>query len=116
MSSLYQNSSTSADKDARLQQLSEWLASTGLVEVETGRPASADASFRRYFRYDVVPAMREKLGATLVAMDAPPERENVPAFIHVQGLLMQPLPGLTDPVRLGKLVDPVKLLSQRNEH
>jgi aminoglycoside/choline kinase family phosphotransferase len=72
MSSLYQNSSTSADKDARLQQLTEWLASTGLVEVETGRPASSDASFRRYFRYDVVSGMREKLGATLVAKDAPP--------------------------------------------
>jgi len=91
MSSLYQKSSTSADAalapDLRLAQLNEWLASTGLVEVESGRPASIDASFRRYFRYDVVPAMQDKLGATLVAMDAPPERENVPAFIHVQGLL-----------------------------
>lgn len=91
MSSLYQKSSTSADAalapDPRLAQLNEWLASTGLVEVESGRPASVDASFRRYFRYDVVPAMQDKLGATLVAMDAPPERENVPAFIHVQGLL-----------------------------
>ena len=91
MSSLYQTSSTSADAalppDLRLAQLNEWLASTGLVEVESGRPASIDASFRRYFRYDVVPAMQDKLGATLVAMDAPPERENVPAFIHVQGLL-----------------------------
>jgi len=87
MSSLYQNSSTSANADARLVLLNEWLASTGLVEVGSGRPASIDASFRRYFRYDVVPAMQDKLGATLVAMDAPPERENVPAFIHVQGLL-----------------------------
>lgn len=87
MSSLYQNTSTSTAPDARLALLNEWLASTGLVDVATGRPASVDASFRRYFRYDVVPAMQDKLGATLVAMDAPPERENVPAYIHVQGLL-----------------------------
>ncbi|MBQ5948520.1 aminoglycoside phosphotransferase family protein [Massilia sp. ST3] len=87
MSSLYQTSPSSADRDARLAQLNAWLATTGLVDVGSGRPASADASFRRYFRYDVAPALREKLGATLVAMDAPPERENVPAFIHVQGLL-----------------------------
>jgi aminoglycoside/choline kinase family phosphotransferase len=103
MSSLYQNSSTSADKDARLQGLREWLASTGLVDVESGRPASSDASFRRYFRYDVVPEMREKLGATLVAMDAPPERENVPAFIHVQGLLQDA--GVTVPAIVARTVE-----------
>jgi aminoglycoside/choline kinase family phosphotransferase len=87
MSSLSQNSPTSADQDARLAQLTEWLGTLGLVDVESHRPASSDASFRRYFRLDVMPALRPKLGATLVAMDAPPERENVPAFIHVDGLL-----------------------------
>ena len=55
MSSLYQTSLSSADRDARLAQLNAWLATTGLVDVGTGRPASADASFRRYFRYDVTP-------------------------------------------------------------
>ncbi|NNG25096.1 aminoglycoside phosphotransferase family protein [Telluria aromaticivorans] len=108
MSSLYQNSSTSADKDARLQGLTEWLASTGLVEVGTGRPASSDASFRRYFRYDVVPAMQDKLGATLVAMDAPPERENVPAFLHVQNLLMEA--GVTVPAIVAQKVESGYLL------
>ncbi len=103
MSSLYQNSSTSANADARLALLNEWLASTGLVEVGTGRPASIDASFRRYFRYDVVPAMQDKLGATLVAMDAPPERENVPAFIHVQGLLFDA--GVTVPAIAARNVE-----------
>jgi aminoglycoside/choline kinase family phosphotransferase len=73
--------------EQRLSQLTAWLDTLGLVEVASLRPASADASFRRYFRLDVVPALRAKLGATLVAMDAPPERENVPAFLHVQGLL-----------------------------
>ncbi|TXF98738.1 aminoglycoside phosphotransferase family protein [Massilia arenae] len=103
MSSLYQNSSTSVSADARLAQLNDWLASTGLVEVGTGRPASVDASFRRYFRYDVVPAMQDKLGATLVAMDAPPERENVPAFIHVQGLLFEA--GVTVPAIAARNVE-----------
>jgi aminoglycoside/choline kinase family phosphotransferase len=103
MSSLYQNSSTSISADARLAQLNDWLASTGLVEVGTGRPASVDASFRRYFRYDVVPGMQDKLGATLVAMDAPPERENVPAFIHVQGLLFDA--GVTVPAIAARNVE-----------
>jgi len=73
--------------DSRLEQLASWLATLGLVQVESQRPASADASFRRYFRLDVLPELRAKLGDTLIAMDAPPERENVPAFIHVDGLL-----------------------------
>ncbi|WP_312488647.1 aminoglycoside phosphotransferase family protein [Massilia timonae] len=107
MSSLYQNSSTSVSAalatDPRLAQLNDWLASTGLVEVGTGRPASVDASFRRHFRYDVVPAMQDKLGATLVAMDAPPERENVPAFIHVQGLLFDA--GVTVPAIAARNVE-----------
>jgi aminoglycoside/choline kinase family phosphotransferase len=73
--------------EQRLSQLTAWLGTLGLVELASLRPASADASFRRYFRLDVVPALRARLGDTLVAMDAPPERENVPAFLHVQGLL-----------------------------
>jgi len=89
MSSLYQNTPTSTEQDARLALLTEWLGSLGLVQTATRRPASTDASFRRYFRLDVAPALREKLGDTLIAMDAPPERENVPAFIHVQGLLQE---------------------------
>lgn len=76
-----------APSDARIQQLSAWLSPLGLVDVASLRPASADASFRRYFRFDVLPDMQAKLGTTLVAMDAPPERENVPAFVHVDGLL-----------------------------
>src|SRR4051794_27365166 len=87
MSSLSQNTPNCTEQDARLALLTEWLASLGLVDAGSRRPASSDASFRRYFRLDVVPALRAKLGDTLVAMDAPPERENVPAFIHVDGLL-----------------------------
>ena len=75
--------------DARLEQLDQWLADGALVLPATRRPASSDASFRRYFRYDVVPALQNKLGPTLVAMDAPPERENVAAFVKVAGLLLE---------------------------
>lgn len=78
-----------ATPDQRLAQLNTWLGTLALVQPESRRPASADASFRRYFRLDVVPELRAKLGDTLIAMDAPPERENVPAFIHVQGLLLE---------------------------
>jgi hypothetical protein len=83
------SSTPTTSADARLVQLTSWLDTLGLVEAGSRRPASTDASFRRYFRFDVLPAMQDKVGATLIAMDAPPERENVPAFIHVAGLLQK---------------------------
>ena len=73
--------------DARLLLLTAWLAPLELVQIDSLRAASADASFRRYFRVDVLPAERARLGDTLIVMDAPPERENVPAFLHVDALL-----------------------------
>jgi aminoglycoside/choline kinase family phosphotransferase len=103
MSSLSQNSPTSAEQDARLIQLNDWLVSLDLVDVGSRRPASSDASFRRYFRLDVVPALRARLGDTLIAMDAPPQRENVPAFIHVDGLLRDA--GVTVPAIVAQNVD-----------
>jgi len=86
MSSISSNSPT-ATPEQRLSQLTAWLATLGLVQVGSRRPASADASFRRYFRLDVVPELRATLGATLIAMDAPPEREDSRAFVHVANLL-----------------------------
>ena len=80
---------TPSSPDARLTQLTDWIATLGLVDAASARPASTDASFRRYYRLDVLPEMRAKLGDTLIAMGAPPARENVPAFIHVAGLLME---------------------------
>jgi aminoglycoside/choline kinase family phosphotransferase len=103
MSSLHQHPSTTIDKDARLAQLTAWLGTLDLVEAGSLRPASSDASFRRYFRLDVVPALRAKLGDTLIAMDAPPERENVPAFIHVDGLLQDA--GVTVPAIVARNVE-----------
>jgi aminoglycoside/choline kinase family phosphotransferase len=75
--------------DPRLVELTEWLQGSGLVDAASARPASEDASFRRYFRVDVLPEHRAVHGATLVAMDAPPERENVPAFVKVDHLLAE---------------------------
>ncbi|MFL6656532.1 MAG: aminoglycoside phosphotransferase family protein [Massilia sp.] len=95
--------SPSTTPDQRLAALTTWLASLDLVDVASRRPASADASFRRYFRFDVLPALRPKLGDTLVAMDAPPERENVPAFLHVQGLLLES--GVTVPAIVAQDVE-----------
>ena len=77
-----------AAADHRLPLLLEWLATLDLVRPETARPASADASFRRYFRVDVLPAAQAThgLAPTLIVMDAPPARENVPAFLKVAQL------------------------------
>ena len=46
MSSSYQNSPTSAEQDARLALLTEWLGTLGLVEAGSRRPASAAAAER----------------------------------------------------------------------
>ena len=46
------------------------------------RIASADASFRRYFRID-----RHDGAGSLVIMDAPPAQENCAPFVHVAGLM-----------------------------
>ena len=73
-------------EDLRLPALLAWLAGLGLVDPASLRPASADASFRRYFRLDVLPAAQAQWGATLVAMDAPPQRENTAAFLKVGAL------------------------------
>jgi N-acetylmuramate 1-kinase len=57
--------------DSRLEQLTNWLHSLDphyLLDVATLAPASADASFRRYFRLQSAGAH----GATLIAVDAPP--------------------------------------------
>src|SRR5476649_2649386 len=74
--------------DQRLVQLHAWLTGLDLVDVASARPASADASFRRYFRVDVAAAHRAAVGATLIVMDAPPERENVLAYVKLDEMLI----------------------------
>ena len=64
----------------RQREITEWLAGLAPGKSFSLAPASADASFRRYFR-----ATFED-GATRVIMDAPPEREDVRPWLHVQQL------------------------------
>lgn len=64
----------------RLEQLHEWLRSCLGHERFTLSPASSDASFRRYFR------IRQTGVDSLIAMDAPPEREDCGPFVHVAEL------------------------------
>jgi hypothetical protein len=66
--------------DLRLSQLTAWLAEALGGAPERVAPASADASFRRYFR-------AWSGGRTFVAMDAPPEREDVGPYLRVASLL-----------------------------
>jgi len=65
----------------RLEQIQHWLYSQGIEDYQIA-PASADASFRRYFR--VTPANG---GETLIVMDAPPDKEDCGPFIQMAKLL-----------------------------
>lgn len=69
--------------DARLEALERWLAAQLNVPSLALAPASADASFRRYFRASLPD------GRSYVAMDAPPDKEDCRPFVHVAGLLRQ---------------------------
>ena len=61
----------------RQQQLTEWLHSLFPDEQFTLAPASADASFRRYFRATFTG------GKTRIVMDAPPQHEDCRPFLHI---------------------------------
>lgn len=61
----------------RQKQLTDWLSGLYPNEIITLSPASADASFRRYFR------ARFADGSTQVIMDAPPQHEDCRPFLHV---------------------------------
>ncbi len=72
---------------ARHAAFTQWLGPLtirhGLLP-DTLRPASSDASFRRYLRVDTdVP------GVSRIVMDAPPDQEDCAPFVHVQRLMQQ---------------------------
>lgn len=79
-------------QDNRLLELSAWLdcqlaelflrRGWGAVPPVALIPASSDASFRRYFRW-------EAEGRSLVVMDAPPPREDCRPFVKVAGYLAE---------------------------
>jgi len=74
-------------RDARAEALEQWLAALD-APVAAMVPASADASFRRYFRVTLAGPWREAPGAaTLIAMDAPPPKEDCRPYVHVARLL-----------------------------
>lgn len=67
--------------DPRLDTLRHWLeADLGWHDLELA-PASADASFRRYFR------VGGRGHDTVIAMDAPPGKEDVEPYLKVAGML-----------------------------
>ncbi len=71
---------TDENADPRLQRLERWIAGLPGPAVDRLLPASSDASFRRYFRV-------HREGSTQIAMDAPPEREALDAWLHVARIL-----------------------------
>ncbi|MCU0975622.1 MAG: phosphotransferase [Steroidobacteraceae bacterium] len=66
--------------DPRLELLARWLAEVLGQAPERVAPASADASFRRYFR-------AVSGGRSWVAMDAPPQQEDTGPYLRVATLL-----------------------------
>lgn len=80
------------DEDLRLHLLSDWLDQQlpalfaergwGEVPVASLTPASSDASFRRYFRWQA----GER---SLIVMDAPPPQEDCRPFVRVAALLAE---------------------------
>lgn len=65
----------------RKKELEKWLASVLAEETFTLSIASADASFRRYFRVHLA-------DRNLIAMDAPPQHENCQTFVEVADLFL----------------------------
>ena len=65
--------------DQRLEQLKVWLSDSGITYQDIA-PASADASFRRYFRIT-------NAESTYIIMDAPPEKEDCKPFIRIATIL-----------------------------
>ena len=74
--------------DSRLNTLRNWLKAleaSWQLDLDSLVPASADASFRRYFRIE---SKKPNFG-TLIVMDAPPQHEPLDAFIKVDLLLSE---------------------------
>lgn len=68
-------------QDLRLDRLQQWLSGLFGARDFQVTTASADASFRRYFRVT-------RGGQTWIAMDAPPDKEDVEPYIRIAGMLV----------------------------
>ena len=77
--------------DARFDALGAWLERVLPEPMESIAPASADASFRRYFRvtlaHEVALPDSGRRVRTLIAMDAPPPQEDCRPFVAIARLL-----------------------------
>ena len=72
---------------ARASAFAQWLAVTAgpyRLQVDSVRPASADASFRRYFRIDAAAG-----SGSYIIMDAPPAQEDCAPFVKVAALMRE---------------------------
>jgi hypothetical protein len=71
--------------NGRASAFAQWLAATApqhALRTDTVRLASADASFRRYFRIDAASGT-----GSFIIMDAPPAREDCAPFVKVAALM-----------------------------
>jgi aminoglycoside/choline kinase family phosphotransferase len=66
--------------DPRLTLILDWLQNTLVLHVQSCEPASADASFRRYFRVSV---LEQGVSFTRIVMDAPPAHEDIRPFLRI---------------------------------
>jgi len=69
------------ERQAAFHQWLDAQASAHGVRPDTVRSASADASFRRYFRVDTA-------NGSCIVMDAPPDKENCEAFVRIARLML----------------------------
>lgn len=73
------------ERDERLTALCQWLEKQNEaigIDLSTIAPASADASFRRYFRV-------QGNDKTFIVMDAPPQKEPIASFLKIDALMKQ---------------------------
>lgn len=75
--------------DDRLATLERWIAALHPQDEWTIAPASADASFRRYFRVRFAAPSRVHGHASAIVMDAPPAKEDCRPFIRVARLFAE---------------------------
>jgi hypothetical protein len=71
---------TNSADDRRFAELRQWLAQFDDLADASVTPASADASFRRYFRV-------QTKSTSHIVMDAPPNREDCSTFVRIAGYL-----------------------------
>jgi aminoglycoside/choline kinase family phosphotransferase len=67
-------------REAAFRTWLDQVAPAHQLQPATLRPASADASFRRYLRIDGT-------GTSFIVMDAPPDKEDCAPFVKVAGLM-----------------------------